>query len=114
MVFDFRSLISQSSFVSMVRHIAPRNLALLQRPPVDTGAPLLDTVRAALKGGHSRIHTPAAGEVVNMASIAAYAAMLTQQLSQLVEDQPKVRCAASGRAASACAQIGGTPLVAAR
>ena len=111
MTFDFRSLISQSSFVSMVRHIAPRNLVLLRRPPPSGPAPLLDTVRAALKGGHSRIHTPAAGEVVTMASVAAYAATLTQQLSQLVEDQPKARLPRATHAAGHASPSARQPLL---
>lgn len=99
MVFDFRSLISQSSFLSMVKHIAPRNLVLLRRPlapPAGPGgvtavAPLLAAVQRSLRGGFSCIHTPNSGEQVKMASIAAYAASMTRKLSQFVEEQPKVR-----------------------
>jgi hypothetical protein len=60
MVFDFRSLITQSSFLSTLKVIQPRNLVLLQRPPAPS--PLLDAVRSVLKGGFSHVHTPTAGE----------------------------------------------------
>lgn len=79
----------------MVKHIAPRNLVLLRRPPA-TGppehpSPLLTAVRSALRGAFSCIHTPNVGQQVRMASIAAYVASMTKELSQLVEEQPKVQ-----------------------
>lgn len=96
-VFDFRSLISQSSFLSMLKAIAPRNVVVLRRPPEPTpagpagpAAPLHTLLAATLRGRFSHVHMPQACEVVKMASTAAFAATMTQELSQRVEDAPKV------------------------
>lgn len=95
--FDFRSLISQSSFLSMLKAIAPRNLVVLRRPrdldraPAAAAAPPLQTLLdTTLRGRFSHVHMPAQCEVVKMASTAAYVATMTQELSQHVEDAPKV------------------------
>eukprot|EP00892_Ulva_mutabilis_P002667 jgi/Ulvmu1/12400/UM009_0047.1 len=97
-LFDFRSLISQSSFLSMLKAIAPRNVVVLRRPrdlehPAGAGAaaapPLQALLAGTLRGRFSHVHMPHACEVVKMASTAAYAATMTQELSQRVEEAPK-------------------------
>ena len=87
----------------MVKAIAPRNLVVLRRPGAldrsgggAAAAPAAGPTRlqalldATLRGRFSHVHMPQQCEVVKMASTAAFAATMTQELSQRIEEAPKV------------------------
>ena len=92
-VFDFSSLISGSSFVSMAKAVAPRNLVLLQGPPTSEPAanhPLLSRLTDALSGSQCTIHRPVSGSVVPMPGTAVYVAELAPELAAQVEAQGRI------------------------
>lgn len=89
--FDFQALITQSSFLSMVKAISPRNLALLQTPTKATAEEMTDRVAAALAGTLCHVHSPAAGDVLPMPATAVYVAALTPELAAQLEQQAKVK-----------------------
>jgi hypothetical protein len=79
LAFDFSSLISESSFLSLVRAVAPRNVVLLQPPPPSD--PLVARLEESLEGYFTHIHTPPVGIVVTLPATACYVASLSPALA---------------------------------
>jgi hypothetical protein len=73
--------------MSMVKHIAPRNIVLLQSPRAD---PLLSRLNETLSGLFCRVHSPDAGAVVPLPATAVFVADLTAELSKQLEAAHKV------------------------
>jgi Cleavage and polyadenylation factor 2 C-terminal len=88
LVFDFSSLISESSFLSMIKAVAPRNLALLQRSAAD--ATFLPRAHDALSGLRSHVHAPVATAPVTLSSTACYVATLDAPLAAALAAAPHV------------------------
>ena len=76
--FDLESIVSESSFLSMAKAVAPRNLALLHDGPAD---PLRPRLEAAMQGLFTHIHTLAAGVAVTLPATACYVAALAPALA---------------------------------
>jgi hypothetical protein len=80
LIFDFSSIISESSFLSLVRAVAPRNIVLLQEPP--PAYPIVSRLEAAVEGYFTHIHTPPTGVVVTLPATSCYVAALSPALAE--------------------------------